>query len=238
MSGGLIQMNDALYDYLEKVSFRDSPILAEHREETAKDPRHNIAVSPLQGQFMEVLIRALAPKRIVEVGVFTGYSSLIMAMATPPDTKFWCFDVSDKWTKVARRYWEKAGVADKIELRLKPAREGLQELIDEGHAGTMDFIFLDADKWNYTYYWDLGLDLLRTSGLIVADNTLFQGMVVPEFTDEMIRERYEARGEAIVEELTKATHGAREFNAKVARDERVALSMIPVGDGMTFGVKL
>ena len=129
-------------------------------------------------------------------------------------------------------------MSDKIELRLKPARDGLQELLDEGHAGTMDLIFLDADKWNYVHYWDLGLELLRTGGLIIADNTLFQGMVEPGFTDEMIKARYEARGPEIVAELTKATHGAREFNAKVAKDERVALSMIPVGDGMTFGVKL
>ena len=238
MSADMIQMTDVLYDYLDKVSFRDKPILAEHREETAKDPRRNIAVSPIQGQFMEVLVRALAPKRIVEVGVFTGYSSLIMAMSTPPDTKLWCFDVSEEWTNVARRFWDKAGVSDKIELRLKPARDGLQELLDEGHAGTMDLIFLDADKWNYVHYWDLGLELLRTGGLIIADNTLFQGMVEPGFTDEMIKARYEARGPEIVAELTKATHGAREFNAKVAKDERVALSMIPVGDGMTFGVKL
>lgn len=238
MSGDRIQMTDALYDYLDSVSFRDRPILAAHRAETARDPRRNMAVSPMQGQFMDMLVRALAPKRIVEVGVYTGYSSLIMALATTPDARLWCFDVSEEWTRVARKFWDKVGVNDKIELRLKPARDGLQEFIDEGHAGTIDLIFVDADKWNYVYYWDLGIELLRTGGLIIADNTLFQSMVVPSVTDDDIRERHADRPPEIIDELIRATHGARAFNEKVAKDERVALSMVPIGDGMTFGVKL
>lgn len=238
MSGDLIQMTDALYDYLEEVSLRDRPILAEHRAETARDARRNMAVSQMQGQFMDVLIRALAPKRIVEVGVYTGYSSLIAGLATAPDTRIWCFDVSEEWTSVARTFWDKAGISEKIELRLKPGREGLQELLDEGQAGTMDLVFIDADKDNYVHYWDLGIELLRTGGLIIADNTLFQSMVVPTVTDDDIRARYADRPPAVIDELIRATHGARAFNKKAAGDDRVALSMIPVGDGMTFGVKL
>lgn len=238
MSSDRIEMTEALYEYLDQVSFRDRPILAEHRAETARDARRNMAVSAMQGQFMEVLVRALNPKRIVEVGVYTGYSSLIMGQVTAPDAKIWCFDVSEEWTNVARRYWEKAGVDGKIELRLKPGKIGLEELLAEGHGGTMDLVFIDADKGNYISYWNQGIELLRTGGLVIADNTLFQSMVVPTFSDDDIRARYADRPPEVIEELIRATHGARAFNEMAHMDERVSLSMVPVGDGMTFGVKL
>jgi predicted O-methyltransferase YrrM len=237
MSSDMIHMTDALFDYMTSVSHRDRPILAEHRAETAKNPRHTMAVSPLQGQFMEVLVQALRPERIIEVGVFTGYSSLVMAMAAPPDAHLWCFDVSAEWTAVARQFWDRAGVADKITLELGPATESLERLLAAGQAGSMDLVFIDADKSNYWAYWNLGLDLLRPGGMIIADNTLFQGMVDPSTGDDEIRAKFADRPAEVTASIVQSTHDIRQFNELVAGDERVTLSMVPVGDGMTFGVK-
>jgi len=237
MSAELIKMTDALYDYLHQVSHREQPILVELGAETASDARHTMAVSPMQGQFMEILVRALQPHSIVEVGVYTGYSSLVMALASSDDTRLWCFDVSEEWTIVARKYWERAGVAHKVDLRLGPAADSLEGLIADGLAGTIDLIFIDADKGNYWRYWNLGLELLRTGGLIIADNTLFQGMVEPSTADDGIRSRFAERGPDRSESIVRSTHHLREFNRLVSMDARVALSMVPVGDGMTLGVK-
>jgi len=237
MSAELIKMTDALYDYLHQVSYREQPILVELRDETASDARHTMAISPMQGQLMEVLVRALQPRRIVEVGVYTGYSSLVMALASSDDTQLWCFDVSEEWTSVARRYWDRAGVAHKVDLRLGPAVESLEALIADGRAGTIDLIFIDADKENYWRYWNLGLELLRTGGLMIADNTLFQGIVEPSIGDDEIRSRFAERGPDRSESIVRSAHHLREFNRLVSTDDRVALSMVPVGDGMTLGVK-
>src|SRR5580765_6070421 len=237
MSSDMIRMTDALFDYMTEVSHRDRPILADHRAETAKNPRHTMAVSPLQGQFMELLVEALRPRRIIEVGVFTGYSSLVMAMASPPDAHLWCFDISEQWTAVARQFWDRAGVTDKITLELGPATESLERLIATGQAGSMDLVFIDADKGNYWSYWNLGLELLRPGGLIIADNTLFQGMVEPSIGDDEIRSRFAERGPDRSESIVRSTHHLREFNRLVSMDARVALSMVPVGDGMTLAVK-
>jgi predicted O-methyltransferase YrrM len=233
----MIRMTDALFDYMARVSQRDRPILAEHRAETAKNPRHTMAVSPLQGQFMEVLVQALAPTRIVEVGVFTGYSSLVMALAAPSDAHLWCFDVSEEWTAVARKFWDRAGVTARITLELGPATGSLERLIAAGHAGTIDLMFIDADKANYWAYWNLGLQLLRRGGLIIADNTLFQGMVDPSTTDDEILAKFDDRPADVAASIVRSTHDIRRFNDLVGSDERVTLSMVPVGDGMTFGVK-
>jgi predicted O-methyltransferase YrrM len=237
MSSDMIRMTDALFDYMARVSQRDRPILADHRAENAKNPRRTMAVSPLQGQFMELLVQALGPTRIIEVGVFTGYSSLVMAMAAPADAHLWCFDVSEEWTAMARKFWNRAGVADKITLRLGPATESLESLLSAGQAGTMDLVFIDADKGNYWTYWNLGLELLRPGGLMIADNTLFQGMVDPSTTDDEIRAKFADRPPEVAASIVQSTHDMRRFNELVARDERVTLSMVPVGDGMTFGLK-
>ena len=143
----------------------------------------------------------------------------------------------EEWTSVARKYWEQAGVADKVDLRLGPAADSLEGLIADGLAGTIDLIFIDADKGNYWRYWNLGLQLLRTGGLIIADNTLFQGMVEPSIADDEIRSRFAERGPDRSESIVRSTHHLREFNRLVSLDARVALSMVPVGDGMTLGVK-
>lgn len=237
MSSDMIRMNDALFDYMRSVSMRDRPILAEHRAETARNPRATMAVSPLQGQFMEMLIHALRPMRIVEVGVFTGYSSLVMAMASPAEARLWCFDVNEEWTAVARDFWARAGVDHKVTLRHGPAVESLDALLADGHGGTMDLVFIDADKSNYWSYWNRGLELLRDGGLLIADNTLFQGFVDPATTDDDVRSRFAGRPDAVIESIVQSTHDIRRFNALVADDDRVVLSMVPVGDGMTFGVK-
>jgi caffeoyl-CoA O-methyltransferase len=237
MSAELIKMTDKLYDYLHQVSYNELPILAELRAETASDARHTMAISPMQGQFMEILVRVLQPRSIVEVGVYTGYSSLVMSLASSDDTRLWCFDVSEEWTSVARKYWERAGVAQKVDLRLGPATESLERRLADGLAGTIDLIFIDADKGNYWRYWNLGLELLRTGGLIIADNTLFQGMVEPSIGDDEIRSRFADRGPDRSESIVRSTHHLREFNRLVSTDARVVLSVVPVGDGMTLGVK-
>lgn len=238
MSAELLRMNDELYAYLYSVSDRETPLQRELREETRKDPRFNMAVSPLEGQFLSVLVRAMAPKKICEVGVFTGYSSLAMAMVLPPGGHIWAFDVSDVWTNVARKYWQRAGVDSKITLELAPAVDSMKALIDSGHAGSFDLIFIDADKPSYPQYWDHAHTLLRTGGTVIADNTMFQGFVPASVTDDDVRKRFSHYPPEAQNEVVKAAHGVRAFNKRVNDDKRFAISLIPVGDGMTFGVKL
>ncbi|MGE0735696.1 MAG: class I SAM-dependent methyltransferase [Alphaproteobacteria bacterium] len=237
MSSTTIHMNDELDEYLGSVSYREPKVLAELREETRKDPRFAMQISGLQGQFMALLIKALGVKHILEVGVYTGYSSTAMALALPADGKIIALDISEEWTNLARKYWKKAGVDQKIELRLAPAVETMDALIKEGKTGWFDLIFLDADKWNYINYWERGLKLLRQGGIMIADNVLFQGVVPHRWTDEMLHKQFSNRPEAVRIELVKATHGAREFNAFAHKDERVDLSMLPVGDGITIARK-
>lgn len=237
MSGDRIEMTPTLYDYLDSVSAREHPSLAALREETQSDPRHNFQVSPMQGQFMQLLVRALGARRIVEVGVYTGYSSLAMALAMPADGQLWCFDVSEDWAAIGRRHWAKAGVADRIDFRLETGEEGLRALIDEGHEGTIDLLFIDADKPNYPIYWDLAHTLLRTNGLVIADNTLYQGAVPHTFDDAQLAEKWADKTPDHLKLLINYTHGVRAFNEKVRDDDRFDISMVPVGDGMTFGRK-
>ena len=237
MSGNMLETNDRLYGYLESVSDREDAVLAELRAETQKDPRFNMAVSPLQGQFMGVLVRAIGARKIVEVGTFTGYSSLSMALALPEDGTMWCFDISEDWTALARKYWKKAGVDHKVELRLAPGTDSMDALIAEGHSGTVDLVFIDADKPNYPDYWERGLTLLRQGGMIIADNTLFQGVVPVEFDDDKLRAHWSTRSDDIQDMLVESTHAIRAFNERIHWDDRVDLSMIPVGDGMTLAVK-
>jgi caffeoyl-CoA O-methyltransferase len=238
MSANLLKMTDELYAYLDSVNDREPPILRELRDETLKDPRFAMAVSPMEGQFLSVLVRMMAAKKICEVGVYTGYSSLSMALALPPGGHIWCFDVSDPWTSLAREYWKKAGVEDKITLRLAPGAESMQHLIDGGHAGSFDLVFIDADKPNYPKYWDLAHTLLRQGGTVIADNTMFQGFVPLRVGDEDIRRARPHYPPAVQQELVDAAHAVRAFNERVHADRRFAISLVPVADGMTFGVKL
>jgi predicted O-methyltransferase YrrM len=219
MSRRSISLTDSLYDYLLSVSLREPDLLRRLREETAADPAARMQISPEQGQFMALLARLMGARRCLEIGVFTGYSSLALALALPDDGRIVACDVSERWTAVARRYWDAAGVARKIELRLATAMETLERLLGSGAAGTFDFAFIDADKENYVGYYERVLELLRPGGLIVVDNTLWSGRV------------------ADPENAEAGTVALRHFNEHLHRDERVDLSLVPVGDGLTLALK-
>ena len=219
MSNRSISLTDSLYEYLLAVSLREPDLLRQLRRETATDPLARMQISPEQGQFMGLLARLMGARRCLEIGVFTGYSSLALALALPDDARIVACDVSEEWTSVARRYWAAAGVAHKIDLRLAPALETMAGLLAAGEAGRFDFAFLDADKENYPSYYELALELLRPGGLLVADNTLWSGRVADP-----------ANTEATTEAL-------RRFNEQLHRDERVDLSLVPIGDGLTLARK-
>jgi caffeoyl-CoA O-methyltransferase len=219
MSNRSISLTDSLYQYLLDVSLREPGLLLRLREETAADPQARMQISPEQGQFMALLTKLAGARRCLEVGVFTGYSSLCVATALPDDGRIVACDVSEHWTSIARRYWVEAGVEHKIDLRLAPALETLDSLVAAGEAASYDFAFIDADKTNYVAYYERVLVLLRPGGLVVADNTLWSGRVAdPEVADE-------------------DTVALRHFNEHLHRDSRVDLSVLPVGDGLTLARK-
>jgi len=219
MSNRSITLTDSLYQYMNDVSLREAPVLRALREETAVLTERSMQISPEQGQFMALLIRLSGARRCLEIGVFTGYSSLATALALPEDGRIVACDVSEEWTSVARRYWQAAGVAHKIELHLAPATATLDGLLARGQAGTFDFAFIDADKASYLAYYERTLALLRVGGLVLVDNTLWSGKV------------------ADMEVNDDDTVSMRHFNEVLHRDERVDLSLLPVGDGLTLARK-
>jgi caffeoyl-CoA O-methyltransferase len=219
MALGDLNMNDALWDYLRSVTVREPDVLRRLREETASNPKANMQISPDQGQFMALLMHLTGAKRTIEVGVFTGYSSLAVALALPADGHIIACDVSEEWTAVARRYWREAGVEHKIDLRLRPALETLDGLIASGEAGRFDFAFIDADKSNYQNYFERAMVLVRPGGLIAVDNVLWSGRVL----DSM--------------EKDPDTSAIRAFNEKLHTDDRVWLSMLPIRDGLTLACR-
>ena len=219
MTNRSISLTDSLYRYLLSVSLREPDVLRRLRDETAALPNARMQIAPEQGQFMALLVRLMGARRCLEVGVFTGYSSLAVALALPDDGRIVACDVSEDWTAVARRHWSAAGVAHKINLRLAPALDTLEGLLADGEAGTYDFAFLDADKENYLRYYELALELVRPGGLIVADNTLWSGRVADPANDEA------------------STVALRRFNEQLHRDVRVDLSLVPIGDGLTLARK-
>jgi len=211
---------DSINQYMCSVSLREPEVLAELREVTRPLPRASMQVSPEEGQFLSLLIKLTGARKCLEVGVFTGYSSTCIALALPPDGRLIASDVSVEWTTIARKYWEKAGVANKIDLRLGPGIDILDALLADGQAGSFDFAFIDADKSNYLNYYERAMKLVRTGGLIGIDNTLWYGKPCdPAVTD--------ADTEAI-----------REINKRVHADTRVMISMVPIGDGLTLALKL
>ncbi len=201
------------------ASLRESPVLQQLREETASHTRAAMQISPEQGQFMALLLKMLGARRVIELGVFTGYSSLCMALALPADGKIIACDVNEEYTDIARRYWHQAGVANKIELRLAPALETLAALRLDAEAGTFDFVFIDAVKEEYRDYYEHALALIRPGGLIAIDNVLWGGSV------------------AAPEKQDTETSAIREFNCHVHNDERVDMSMLAIGDGLTLARK-
>ena len=219
MSNRTIEMNDALYGYLLHASLREPPLLKRLREETARHPRATMQISPEQGQFMALLARLMGARRCIEVGVFTGYSSLSVALVLPADGYILACDVSEEFTTVARRYWKEAGVERKIELKLAPALETLDTRLQAGEAASYDLAFIDADKSNYDGYYERILKLLRPGGLVLVDNVLWDGAVIDK------------------QDQTEDTVAIRAFNEKLKKDERIALSMLPVGDGLTLALK-
>jgi predicted O-methyltransferase YrrM len=218
MSNRSIGLEPALYDYLLSASLREPAALARLRAETAGHPRVNMQIAPEQGQFMALLVKLTGAKRCIEVGVFTGYSSLAVALALPPTGRIVACDVSEEYTQIARRHWEAAGVAGRIDLRIAPALETLDGLLAAGDGG-YDFAFIDADKGAYADYYERLLALLRPGGLIAVDNTLWDGDVADAANQE------------------PDTVAIRAFNEKLRDDERVDLSLVPIGDGLTLARK-
>jgi caffeoyl-CoA O-methyltransferase len=219
VSNATLGLSEELHAYLLDVGVREPELLRQLRAETAAMPEHDMQIAPEQGALMALLVELTGARRCLEVGTFTGYSSLSVALALPADGRLVCCDLSREWTDIARRYWTQAGVAGKIELRLGPALETLDAMVAEGLAGTFDFAFLDADKDNYPAYADRILTLLRRGGLMAIDNVFWGGEVAqPEVDNVSVR-------------------GIRELNRMLASDERVSLSMVPIADGLTLARK-
>lgn len=219
MSSKTFTLSDDLHAYLVSVSVHEPDVLTKLRAETAALPNARMQISVEQGQFLRLLIELIGARRTLEVGTFTGYSSLSIALALPDDGAMVCCDVSEEFTNVARCFWQQAGVAHKINLRLGPATQTLAALIEHDAAGTFDFAFIDADKPNYDTYYEQALRLVRPGGLVAIDNTLWSGRVAdPAVTDE-------------------DTQALRALNAKIHADERVTLSLVPIGDGLTLARK-
>jgi len=214
-----LTINQPIWDYIRRVTLREPEILRRLREETASHPQANMQISAEQGQFMALLIHLLDARRTLEIGVFTGYSSLAVALALPDDGRIIACDVSEEYTAIARRYWREAGVERKIDLRLRPALETLDDLIATGQGNRFDFAFIDADKGNYANYYERALVLVRPGGLIAIDNVLWYGRPIDP---------------AVQDSDTKAI---RAFNEKLHRDERVWITMLPVRDGLTLASK-
>lgn len=221
MSARSIGLSDALHQYLLDVSLREPAVMRRLRAETAEHPKSNMQIAPEQGAFMQLLVRMLGARRTLEIGTFTGYSALAVALALPGDGQVVACDISEDYTRMARRYWTEAGVADKIDLRIAPALDTLDDLLGGGQAGTFDFAFIDADKTQYDAYYERSLQLLRPGGLAVLDNVLRDGRAAdpdPDPDDE-------------------STRAIQRLNKKLHTDQRVHLSMIPVADGLTLALK-
>ena len=219
MSKQSFELDDRVYKYLLSVSLREPEILSKLREETNRHPASVMQISADQGQFMALLIKLLKAKKTLDIGVFTGYSSLVVALALPEDGKVVACDRDPEATAIARRYWQAAGVEHKIDFRLAPALDTLDQLIAEGEISSFDFAFIDADKSNYLNYYERALTLLRPGGIIAIDNVLWSGRVAnPEDTDNR-------------------TVALREFNQKLHQDKRVDLSMLAIADGLTLAFK-
>jgi caffeoyl-CoA O-methyltransferase len=219
MSNRTLGLDARLYDYLLAVSVREPALFAELREETSRLPNAGMQISPEQGQLLRLLAELTGARQALEIGVFTGYSSLCVASVLPADGRLVACAVSEEYTAVARRYWQRAGLAERIDLRLQPAADTLGELLAEGAAGTFDFAFIDADKEGYALYYERTLELLRPGGLMAIDNVLWGGSVADESNQ------------------SSSTLAIRRLNAALHADERVSVSLVPIGDGLFLARK-
>jgi predicted O-methyltransferase YrrM len=214
-----LTIGDELWEYMRRVTLREPELLRRLRQETASDPNSRFQISAEQGQFMALLMHLIGARRTIEIGVYTGYSALAVALALPDDGRIIACDKNAEWTSVARRYWREAGVQHKIDLRLGPAVATLDHLIADGQQSRFDFVFIDADKTNYANYYERALVLLRPGGLIGVDNVLWYGRVIDASFDD------------------PDTRAIRAFNDQIRNDDRVWLSMLPVRDGLTLACK-
>ncbi|MEM9242616.1 MAG: class I SAM-dependent methyltransferase [Pseudomonadota bacterium] len=211
---------DEIYQYYRKVAFRESALLKQLREETAQLPCARMQVAPEQGQYLHLLVKLINAKKIIEIGTFTGYSSICMATALPDDGQLIACDVSAKYTDMAKRYWHQAGLTDKITLYLGEAETTLVNLMAD-HANTFDLAFIDADKNGYNDYYECCLRLLKTGGVIVLDNMLSAGKFLASNMDDQ----------------STMAQSIRALNEKIHQDERVELCLIPIGSGMMLARK-
>jgi predicted O-methyltransferase YrrM len=216
MTNKTIGLSDDLAAYVLDVGTREPGVLARLREETAALPEHRMQIAPEQGAFLALLVELTGARRCLEIGTFTGYSSTAVAMALPDDGRIVCCDVSEAWTSVARRYWDEAGVARKIDLRIAPATETLDGLLADGAASTYDFAFVDADKSGYDGYYERLLRLVRPGGLIALDNTLWSGRVLDQDAED------------------EDTRALQALNRKLSGDDRISLCLLPMADGVTL----
>lgn len=216
MTARTLNLDDSLYHYLLDVSLRETPLLKRLRDETQALPMARWQIAPEQGQFLALLVKLTGAKRLLEVGTFTGYSALCMAAALPDDGSLICCDIPGDYNATARRYWQEAGLAQRIDLRLAPALDTLAELERQGQCGQLDLIFIDADKANYPSYLEHALRLLRVGGLAVFDNTLWSGRVLEENPE------------------SADTRAIQALNRALKDDSRVDLSLLPLGDGLTL----
>jgi len=213
MSNKTLCITEQLYEYMLSVSLREPDVLRELRDETAQDENANMQISPEQGQFMGLLVKLLGARLTLDIGVYTGYSSLCIGLALPKAGRVIACDVNREWTDIARRYWQKAGVEEKIELRLAPARQTLADLLEKG-TDSFDFAFIDADKINYDMYYEYCLQLIRPGGLIAIDNVLWDGAVADDSVND------------------DETVAIRALNRKIHADPRVEISLVPIADGL------
>ena len=220
MSSDTIELNQSLRDYLINVSVKEPGVLKNLRKETLKLDEFQMQISPEQGSFLSFLVNLINAKHTLDIGVFTGYSSLVVALQLPQNGYVTACDTNEEWTEIAQKYWKIAKVEDSIDLHIAPAVETLEKLISNGNEGLYDFSFIDADKINYLHYFEQSLVLVRKGGVIAIDNVLWGGRVLDNSDTE------------------PATRAIREFNSKLYKDDRVAISMIPIGDGLTLAQKL
>ncbi|WP_455204957.1 O-methyltransferase [Kaarinaea lacus] len=219
MSNKTLFLNDQIHNYLLSVSLRDTAIQRQLREETAKLELGIMQIAPEQAQFMALLVQLTQARKIIEIGVFTGYSALAMAQALPEEGRIVACDISEPWTSIAKRHWQQAGVAEKIQLHLAPALQTLEKLINKDERNSFDLAFIDADKVNYLEYYEACLKLLRPKGLLLVDNVLWGGSVADRTKND------------------DDTNAIRAFNESLYSDDRVDISLVPIGDGLTLAIK-